>query len=133
MSLNKFTDGSLSKSWMNINCNSLKINDVPVMSGSSISLTDDVYIQLPLGGVSNVFLASGPNCTIQDITGCVDGQVVNFTVCQQASSLTIQTGFRIKSSEGLTNIFIAGTGGNVVGCWSSSLGYMTIVGGVAPP
>jgi len=133
MSLNKLCDGTSTKSWMNINCNSLKINDVPVTGSGSISLTDDVYLQLNLAGVSNAFLASAPNVTIQDITGCVNGQVVYFTVCQQASSLTIVTGPRIKSAQGLTNIFIAGTGGTVFGCWSSALGYMTIVGGVAPP
>lgn len=132
MSLNKLCNDD-PKPWMNINCASLKINDVPVTGGGSVSLTDNVYLQLNLAGVSSCFLANGPNVTIQDITGCVDGQVVFFTVCQQASSLTINTGVRIKSSEGLTNIFVAGTGGTVFGCWSSSLGYMTIIGGTNVP
>ena len=132
MSLNKLCNDDL-KPWMTINCASLKVNDVPVTGGGSVSLTDNVYLQLNLTGISSVFLANGPNVTIKDITGCVDCQVVFFTVCQQASSLTINTGFRIKSAQGLTNIYTAGTGGTLFGCWSSYLGYMTIVGGENPP
>jgi hypothetical protein len=115
-----------------LDANQLLVNGVPVGSSSTKALTDPIYLQLNLSGISTVFNPTGPDCEIQDITGCVDGQVVMFFSCRSTHSITIKDGFQIRTWNGLDCV-LPSTGSVAIGVWSSFLGYMTItLGGGAP-
>lgn len=116
-----------------LDTNELSINGVPVGSPTTMALTSAIYSQLNLSGVSTVFNPTAPTCEIQDITGCIDGQVVMFFSCRDTStSITIKNGFYIRTSNGL-DCLLPSTGGVAIGVWSSFLGYMTLtLGGGAP-
>ena len=122
MSLNHIVKDGLAD--VDLDVKSLSIQGQPV-SLVSISLDQLSYPDLQLQQVSTVFLASGPSTVISGVSGCYDGQSVNFLTCQQASSMSFTTGGSIRTSTG-ANIVLSGVGASAVGIWSDALGYMTI-------
>ena len=110
---------------VDLNVKSLKIQGQDV-GGKSLSLSEATYTNLDLTGINNVFLAAGPSTVISGVNGLVDGQQVTFMTCQQASSITIQNSFSIKTP-GAADIVLSGPGDCAQGTFSSALEYLTVV------
>lgn len=123
MSLNHICEGGLVD--LDLDVKSLKIQGQEV-GDKALSLSEASYSNLDLTGIKNVFLDAGPSTVISGVGGLVDGQQVTFMTCQQASSITIQNSFSIKTP-GATDIVLNGVGGVAQGTFSSALGYLTVV------
>lgn len=117
MSLNKFTDSSVRKEWMNINCadmecKTLSCDNPPWNHGSAIKLNPlQTYTALDVTGVNHLFVNEGGPAYLDSLAGGVDGQILTVTVGGFGGGVIIKNEFAsgapgeqiIKTQDGLDN------------------------------
>lgn len=101
MSLNKLTDSSTRKEWMNINCEdveckTLSCDNPPWNHGGGLKLTPlQTYSALDVSGVNHLYLNEAGEATLNSLAGGVEGQLLTITVGGFGGFLIIKNEFAI--------------------------------------
>lgn len=143
MSLNKLTDVANKKDWMNINCKSIKCEDITVTGGAGgdgdtvVNLAGGVEVGLEMfSSTETIRLDVASDSTINSMSGTpTDGQVVTVYCNFQNSTITIKDGI----SDGNVTIDTAGSEDIVLSggdcafmCFSLALAKWTCSYGLSP-
>mgnify|MGYP003630172285 CR=1 FL=1 len=122
MSLNKLTDLTIKKQWMNLNCKSIICEDITITgSGGGVgtlflSSANSPYVDLDLNGVSTIYCGDGI-VVIESVLGRVDGAIVNVYVDSLSQCTftegTVASNDRLRCNQGVDCVVKYGT--NTIG------------------